>query len=260
MVNQMPTYTNEEAIQFFENLFWGKNILCPRCNHTVYRLTSRPLYQCSHCRHQFSLKSLSIMRNSHLPLTTWLLALAIISQGNTNAVHLASRLGISYPSAWLLFHKIRNLMRALSQQHKRHFRYILKSFFFLPGIKNLQKRNGTPFQRIECTTPSSPSLFHIHLTATISPKILANVCSQRISLLSQETSPSFFILFKNLHHRLASLYHYGCRKHPQRYIDEFCFFSWCSAPSDRREKLLSLISHGNLLLPYRKLIQEPMLL
>ncbi|MFN4217328.1 MAG: transposase, partial [Brevinematales bacterium] len=107
MTKSVFTYSHEEVIRFFENLFWKEKVLCPRCKHPAYHLSTRPLYQCTHCRHQFSIKSISIMRKSHLSLKTWLCAIAIICEGNVNGVMLSKHLGVSYKAAWLLFHKVR---------------------------------------------------------------------------------------------------------------------------------------------------------
>ncbi|MFN3659790.1 MAG: transposase [Brevinematales bacterium] len=247
-------------MQFFERLFWREKVLCPRCKHPASRLSTRPLYQCSHCRHQFSIKSISIMRKSHLSLKTWLCAIAIICEGNVNGVMLSKHLGVSYKAAWLLFHKVRNLMRSLSARQKHHLRHLLRKFFLIPGIKNIQRKKKRPFQLIECDHTLSPSHFHIHLVQTTSCDTLKKLFSCKATTPIPESHNAFSHIFQQLIHRLENLYHHGCRKHPQRYIDEFCLFSLYQDPQMRFEKLLFMMKSEPLLLPYRVLIEEPMAL
>jgi len=52
------------------------------------------------------------MEHTKLPLKTWFLAMHLISQAKTgiSALALKRDLGVSYPTAWLLHHKINNAM------------------------------------------------------------------------------------------------------------------------------------------------------
>ena len=260
MTKDVFTYSEEETIQFFEDLFWHGKIRCPRCENSAYRLSSRPLYQCRHCRYQFSIKSISVMRKSHLSLKTWLCAIAVICEGNINGVRLAKHLGVSYKAAWLLLHKVRNLMRALSARQKHHLRHLLRKFFLLPGIKKVQREKKRPFQVIECDNASSPTHFHIHLVENISCDSLKTLFSCKNTAAILEVPEAFSDIFQQLVNRLENLYHHGCRKHPQRYIDEFCLFSLYQDSDLRMKKLLSMINREDLLLPYKTLIQESIVL
>ncbi len=53
-----------------------------------------------------------MMEHSKLPLTTWFLAIHLISQAKTgiSALTLKRDLGVSYPTAWLLHQKINRAM------------------------------------------------------------------------------------------------------------------------------------------------------
>ena len=52
------------------------------------------------------------MEHTKLPLTTWFLAIYLISQAKTSLSSLALKrqLGVSHPTAWLLHHKINRAM------------------------------------------------------------------------------------------------------------------------------------------------------
>jgi hypothetical protein len=60
------------------------------------------------------------MERAKLPLTTWFLAIYLISQAKTglSALALKRHLGMSYPTAWLLHHKINRAMAARESCHR----------------------------------------------------------------------------------------------------------------------------------------------
>lgn len=94
---------------------WPDGFRCPRCEgaqHYVVGHGARKLFQCGGCRHQTSLTAGTMMEHTKLPLKTWFLAMHLISQAKTgiSALALKRDLGVSYPTAWLLHHKINNAM------------------------------------------------------------------------------------------------------------------------------------------------------
>jgi len=94
---------------------WPDGFRCPRCDsahHYVVGHGARKLFQCGGCRHQTSLTAGTMMEHTKLPLKTWFLAMHLISQAKTgiSALALKRDLGVSYPTAWLLHHKINNAM------------------------------------------------------------------------------------------------------------------------------------------------------
>lgn len=89
--------------------------ICPRCDgaaHCVVEYGGRKLFQCNACRHQTSLTAGTLMEHTKLPLATWFVAIYLISQAKTGlaALALKRQLGVSYPTAWLLHHKINRAM------------------------------------------------------------------------------------------------------------------------------------------------------
>jgi transposase-like protein len=114
--------TEAQCAEALKQARWPQGFACPRCggaDHYVVGHGARKLFQCNGCRHQSSLTSGSLMEHTKLPLTTWFLAIYLISQAKTglSALALKRHLGVSYPSAWLLHHKIN---RAMAQQDSSH--------------------------------------------------------------------------------------------------------------------------------------------
>ena len=94
---------------------WPAGFVCPRCEgswHSEFRRQGRLYFQCSACRYQCSLVSGTVLESSKLPLPTWFLAMHLMTQTKTgvSALELKRHLGVSFPTAWLLKHKIMEVM------------------------------------------------------------------------------------------------------------------------------------------------------
>ena len=101
---------------------WQEGFCCPVCGHRGHcLLPSRPrlTFQCNACHRQTSLIAGTLFQGSNLPLTTWFLAIYLISQVKTGlpALALKRHLGVSYPTAWLIHHK---LMQAMAERENRY--------------------------------------------------------------------------------------------------------------------------------------------
>ena len=101
---------------------WPTGFSCPVCGHGGHcLLPSRPrmTFQCNACHRQTSLIAGTLFQGSNLPLTTWFLAIYLVSQAKTglSALALKRHLGVSYPTAWLIYHK---LMQAMAEREDRY--------------------------------------------------------------------------------------------------------------------------------------------
>jgi hypothetical protein len=107
--------TEAQCAEALTRARWPKGYRCPRCDDARHYLVSqgaRKLFRCIGCRHQASVTAGTMMEHSNLPLTTWFLAIHLISQAKTgmSALALKRDLGVSYPTAWLLHQKIDRAM------------------------------------------------------------------------------------------------------------------------------------------------------
>lgn len=110
--------TESACTQALHAARWANGFVCPRCagsRHARFVHRGKPMWQCSACRHQCSLRAGTIFDNTKLPLTTWFLALYLLTQSKTNlsALELMRHLGVCYRTAWRLKHK---LMQAMSER------------------------------------------------------------------------------------------------------------------------------------------------
>lgn len=82
---------------------WPNGFCCPACHSSHYcELKTRHLYQCNHCHHQTSLTSGTLFDYSKLPLTTWFLAIYLITQAKTGISALALRRELGVLSKWMI--------------------------------------------------------------------------------------------------------------------------------------------------------------
>lgn len=114
--------TEVQCEQALEAARWPQGFVCPCCagsRHTIVRDHGRKVFQCSDCRHQTSLIAGTVFQGTKLPLTTWFLAIYLISQAKTglSSLSLKRQLGVSYPTAWLMQHK---LMQAMAVREARY--------------------------------------------------------------------------------------------------------------------------------------------
>ena len=71
------------------------------------------LYQCGQCRKQFSVTAGTVFERSKVPLNKWLLATHLMasSKKGFSAHQLHRSIGVTYKTAWFMFHRIREAMR-----------------------------------------------------------------------------------------------------------------------------------------------------
>lgn len=103
--------------QCAETLFkwrWPQGFVCPQCGHAqgYGEVKTRGLLQCRHCRHQTSLTAGTVFASTKLGLTTWFLAMYLLTQQKNaiSALELKRQLGVSYNTAWSVKHKLMQAM------------------------------------------------------------------------------------------------------------------------------------------------------
>lgn len=117
--------TDDKCFDYLEKMRWPSGIACVECGSLkVSKITRETkgknkrarLYQCLEhkCGHQFSATAGTIFHDSHLPLRTWFMAIALICEAKKglSACQLQRHLGLgSYRTAWHLAHRIRAAMK-----------------------------------------------------------------------------------------------------------------------------------------------------
>ena len=110
--------TEVEAVATFRAIGWAATNgepVCPVCGCVAaYAYRTRPLFKCQGCHKQFSVTSGTISHGRKLPMRNYLLAIAIFVNAvkGISAVQLGRDLDVSYKTAFVLAHKLREAMSA----------------------------------------------------------------------------------------------------------------------------------------------------
>ena len=110
--------TQEDSIRYLETVRWNNEPKCPYCGSD--RATKRDnerYYHCGACNKQYSVTVKTIFHDTKLPLKTWFLAIAIITNAKKgmSSRELARQLGVNKDTAWRMQMKIREAMEHKEQ-------------------------------------------------------------------------------------------------------------------------------------------------
>ena len=94
---------------------WPHGFICSGCSetrHCTFERKGLTYWQCSGCRAQTTVMCGTIFEATKLPLTTWFMAMHLLTQAknNVSALELKRHLGVRYRTAWLLKHKLMQVM------------------------------------------------------------------------------------------------------------------------------------------------------
>lgn len=130
--------TEKHCSDYVASMRWPRGLTCLKCgsdrvssiqtNETVrehknrkgetveVRVPARYLYQCNQkgCRHQFSAITGTIFTDTHLPLSTWFKAIALMANAKKgiSALQMQRDLNVNYRTSWHLNHRIREAMQS----------------------------------------------------------------------------------------------------------------------------------------------------
>jgi len=100
---------------------WPYGVRCVACDHDKCWLVEakgttgkpRKLFQCSDCLYQFSPTANTLFHDSHLPLTKWFAAIALMVEAKkgVSANQVKRHVGLTYKTAWYVCHRIREAMQ-----------------------------------------------------------------------------------------------------------------------------------------------------
>lgn len=116
--------SDEEARDTFRRIRWastGGEPVCPRCGCLkAHGLSTRPVWKCTGCSHQFSVTSGTIFADRKRPVRDYLLAIAIFVNGakGYSALQLSRDLDCQYKTAFVLAHKLREVLEAEQRKVK----------------------------------------------------------------------------------------------------------------------------------------------
>mgnify|MGYP000444467178 CR=1 FL=1 len=256
--------TEDQCVEALFKWRWPDGFSCPECRKGSYcTLKTRKLYQCNHCRHQTSLISGTIFEQTKLPLTTWFLAIHLISQAKTGVSSLAlmRQLGVSYNTAWSLKHKIMQVMKERDDSQPLSGIIQLDDVYWggerRGGKRGRGSANKVPFvAAVEVTPDGHPIAMNMNVVKGFQSKEIERWSKKHLAPGSSVVSDGLACfasvqkagclhtsivtgggpdcvtleeftwvntMIGNVKNALTGTYHSVSKKHLPRYLAEFCY-------------------------------------
>ena len=299
--------TEAKCLAFLEHMRWPNGVKCVSCESlritaivakgklnkkTGHRSPDRELYQCNDCRFQFTATTGTVYHDTHLPLTQWFLAIALITESKKgiSAAQLSRALGVQYRTAWYLAHRIRKAMADANPPKltgtveidetyiggkQKGYKRMLKNKEVVMGIR--ERGGDLRFIHIENNdaaslseqvkqhvSPDVQQVMTDEFAAYPSVMISAGIHGSKHETIPHKqkiyvrgnvhtnTVESAFSLFKR---GLMGAFHKVSLKHLQRYLNEFSWrFNNRKNPDLFGLTVRRMALAGNL--PYAKLVEE----
>ena len=105
---------DDACLDYMRDLIYPDGIECRYCGKETkhHRISKRKVYSCQNCGTHVSPLAGTIFEKSRTPLKSWFYAMYLMAQTRCgiSAKQLERELGVTYKTAWRMFHKIRDLM------------------------------------------------------------------------------------------------------------------------------------------------------
>jgi transposase-like protein len=295
--------SDEQCLAYLEASRWPEGVRCPVCGakevskitrKTVTKNKRAQVYQCleTTCKSQFSATNGTIFHDSHLPLSKWFMAIALLvdAKKSMSALQLSRHLACNYRTAWYLAHRIREAMidndgpkmtgvvevdETYIGGKQRGFKGMRKNKDVVVGIR--QRGGDLRLMHVENNTSAelgaqirknvSPDVKMIvtdELSAYPSAMISAGIHGSKHETIKHKdrvyvrgnvhtnTIESAFSLLKR---GIIGSFHQVSIKHLQRYLNEFGYRFNRREAADIFEQTVSRLTAGKAM-PYRKLVER----
>ncbi|MBZ5547404.1 MAG: IS1595 family transposase [Acidobacteriia bacterium] len=293
--------TDEMCLAYLEAMRWPAGVRCPICGaKEVSKITRKSksknvraqLYQCLEktCKTQFSATSGTIFHDSHLPLSKWFTAIALMidAKKGKSALELSRNLGCNYRTAWYLAHRIREAMNEpdglkltgtveIDETYiggkQRGHKGKLKNKDVVLGIR----QRGGPLKLVQVTDNKAGTLYDQvakHVDSTADRIMTDDTGSYNFRLTKFRDVPHSRIrhsageyvkgevhtntvesAFSLLKRAVIGTYHQLSIKHLQRYLNEFSYRFNRREIADMFEQTVARMA-GIGAMPYSKLVEQ----
>jgi transposase-like protein len=300
---ELPTKfpTDADCLAYLEAKRWPHGVRCPLCGaKEVSKITRKSksknvraqLYQCLEitCKQQFSATSGTIFHDSHLPLSKWYMAIALMvdAKKGKSALELKRNLGVNYRTAWYLAHRIREAMNEpdglkltgtveidetyIGGKHRGH-KGKLKSKDVVLGIR----QRGGPLKLVQITDNKANTLYEAvakHVDTNTDRIMTDDAGAYNFRLTKFHNIPHSKIkhsrkqyvrgevhtntvesAFSLLKRAVTGTYHQLSIKHLQRYLNEFSYRFNRREDADMFEQTVERMA-GIGAMPYSKLVEQ----
>ena len=255
--------TQEECLQAIIDARWPHGFICPDCGHNDgYRLHTRPVIECCVCGNQQSIMAGTLFERTTTPLRIWFSIIYEVAhdKGGASALRLSKRFGMRRSTIHNILHKVRIAMGTRDANLTLAGYIEMDEAFFGGKSKKVPGESATRNKKQVLVLVESEGKQAGNVVMKVidsgSPEDLAPVIAEKVESepggqwfrsdgwgslhvvindghLIEMTAIPKALLDSEL--RCASLavshakaffkgtYHHFCKKHIQRYLDEFCY-------------------------------------
>ncbi len=249
--NKFNTAAKREKYLFKQR--FPKGFVCPECGHNeYYYLKNRKLYQCKECKHQTSITAGTVMHRSRISLKKWFWTIYLTStdKGGIAATTLSERLKVSYPTAWLMLHKIREAMKNRDNHYQLGNIIEIDDAFFGGKDEGNKRGRGTRKAKVLVQLSTSdegkPEFAKMTIVEDMKEKTIMDEIRNNVKTDTTIKTDGFraynglsadrynhitvdyimrwvHIVISNAKTFMKGTYHGACDEHLQKYLDEFCY-------------------------------------
>ena len=153
---------------------WPHGFRCPCCGderYSTFIREERQHWQCHRCRRRTTVTAGTIFEATKLPLTRWFFAMHLMTQAknNVSALALMRHLGVRYKAAWLMKHKLLQVMAEREDRRVLDGRVEVDDAYLggeLPGKRGRGSENKVPFiVAVQTTDDGRPLLARMNRIA-----------------------------------------------------------------------------------------------
>jgi len=107
--------TDDACLDWLKNSLYPDGVFCVKCDKVVkhHRVTGRACYACDRCGNHIYPMAGTIFEKSVTPLKLWFYAIFLMSatRCGISAKQIQRETGVTYKTAWRMFHQIRSLLK-----------------------------------------------------------------------------------------------------------------------------------------------------
>lgn len=254
--------TQEACHDHLFSLKWSDGYCCEKCGHDSYfetKTRKHSLYECKECRYQATVTVGTVMEKTRTDLTKWFLAIYLTAHDKrgVSATKLSEEIEVTYKTAWLMLHKIRQAMRKRDTAYQLAGIVELDDAFFGASSEGGKRGRGTDKTKVlvglSLNKQGHPLFLKMEVVPNIKSQTLIDFAEKKIqpgSTISSDAYHSYRALDgagfihkyqvynaqKNPDHLhwlhtvlsnakafVVGTFHGLDSKHLQSYLDEFCY-------------------------------------
>ena len=253
--------TDESCEKQLFQMKWPNGYRCEKCgceHHSTIKTRNLPLYQCTECGYQASAIVNTIFEKTRTPLSKWFIAVhgMATDKRGYSATQLAKDIEVSYPTAWLMLHKIREAMGSQDKKYDLSGIVEMDESYFGGSDENGKRGRGTEKTKVlvglSLDENGHPGFAKMEVIDDVKGKTILDFAQRNItsgSKINSDAFRSYNVLAKEYQHEskvfdpiedpdhlkwlhvilsnakafVQGTFHGLDEKHLQRYLKEFCY-------------------------------------